>query len=59
VYFYIRAQNDLGAAKTSAFYAIFPFIGAFISLLLYKQLPNSMFFIALILMAFGSFFASK
>ena len=59
VYFYIRAQKDLGAAKTSAFYAVSPFIGAFISLLLYKQLPNSMFFIALILMAFGSFFASK
>ena len=59
VYFYIRAQKDLGVAKTSAFYAVSPFIGAFISLLLYKQLPNSMFFIALILMAFGSFFASK
>lgn len=59
VYFYIRAQKDLGAAKTSAFYGVSPFIGTFISLLLYKQLPNSIFFIALILMILGTVFASK
>lgn len=59
VYYYIRAQKTLGAARTSAFYSASPFIGAFVSLLIYKQLPNSLFIIALLLMAIGSFFASK
>ena len=27
IYFYVYAQRDLGAAKTSAYYAIAPFIG--------------------------------
>ena len=31
IFFYIRAQSRLGAAKTSAYYAIAPFVGAFLS----------------------------
>ena len=27
IYFYVYAQRDLGAAKTSAYYAVAPFIG--------------------------------
>ena len=28
---YIRAQRDLGAAKTSAYYAVAPFVGTFLA----------------------------
>lgn len=32
IYFYVRAQKDLGAARTSACYAVNPFIGSLLSL---------------------------
>ena len=32
IFLYVRAQNTLGAAKTSAYYAVAPFVGAFLSL---------------------------
>ncbi len=31
IFLYVRAQNVLGAAKTSAYYAVAPFVGAFLS----------------------------
>lgn len=58
IYFYIYAQRDLGAAKTSTYYAISPFIGAGVSLLLFRELPSAVFIIALLLMAAGTYFAS-
>ena len=33
IFFYVRAQNTLGAAKTSAYYAAAPFVGAALSFL--------------------------
>jgi drug/metabolite transporter (DMT)-like permease len=59
IFFYISAQAQLGAAKTSAFYAIAPFIGAFISFLIFRQLPDLVFFIALALMAGGVYLAVR
>ena len=38
IYFYIYAQRDLGAAKTSTYYAISPFIGAILSLIIFSEL---------------------
>ena len=32
IFAYVRAQKDLGAAKTSAYYAAAPFLGAFLSI---------------------------
>lgn len=58
IYFYIYAQRELGAAKTSTYYAISPFIGAGVSLLLFRELPSAVFIIALLLMAAGTYFAS-
>lgn len=49
--FYILAQKDLGAAKTSAYYAIAPFLGVGFSLLVLGERPRMGFYIALILMA--------
>lgn len=58
IFFYVRAQRELGAAKTSAYYAIAPFLGTGLSLLLFRQLPTVSFVIALAIMAAGTYFAS-
>ena len=58
IYFYIYAQRDLGAAKTSTYYAISPFIGAVLSLIIFTELPSVVFIIALAIMAMGTYFAS-
>ncbi|MHC1786919.1 MAG: DMT family transporter [Christensenellales bacterium] len=56
---YVRAQRDLGAARTSAYYAIAPFVGAALSLLLFRRLPQATFLPALALMAAGAWVASS
>ena len=58
IFFYIYAQRDLGAAKTSAWYAVSPFIGAGLSLLIFRQLPGLTFWLALAIMAAGAYFAA-
>ena len=58
IFFYVTAQSKLGAAKTSAFYAFAPFVGALLSLIIFLELPKLNFYIAIILMAIGSYFAS-
>ena len=54
IYFYVYAQRLLGAAKTSAYYAIAPFIGVLLSLLIFRELPGKTFLAALILMLLGA-----
>jgi drug/metabolite transporter (DMT)-like permease len=58
IYFYVYAQRLMGAARTSAFYAIAPFIGAGLSLIIFKNDLNWIFFISLALMIIGAYFAS-
>ncbi len=58
IYFYIYAQRDLGAAKTSTYYAVAPFIGAGLSMLIFWQLPPISYFIGLVIMIIGTYFAS-
>ena len=58
IYFYIYAQRDLGAAKTSTYYAAAPFVGAALSLLIFRELPPVTFFIALPIMALGAYLAA-
>lgn len=58
IYFYIYAQRELGAAKTSTYYAISPFIGAGFSLLIFRETPSVIFIFALIIMAAGTYFAT-
>lgn len=58
IFFYIYAQRYLGAAKTSAYYALAPFLGAGLSLLLFRQWPDRFFLLALPLMAAGTWLAS-
>lgn len=49
--FYILAQKDLGAAKTSAWYSIAPFLGVAFSMVLLGERPTPRFFLALLVMA--------
>lgn len=57
IYFYIRAQRVLGAARTSAFYAAAPFIGVLASWLILRESMGLPFYIALAIMLIGSYFA--
>ena len=59
IYFYIYAQRDLGAAKTSAYYAVAPFIGAALSMLIFMKIPPISYFIGLVIMIIGTYFASS
>ncbi|MBN2540134.1 MAG: DMT family transporter [Bacilli bacterium] len=59
IFFYVTAQRELGAAKTSTFYAVAPFVGAILSLVIFLELPEFNFYIALVLMAIGSYMATK
>lgn len=52
--FYIMAQKDLGAAKTSAFYSIAPFLGVTFSIFLLGERPGLRFFIALAIILIGT-----
>ena len=53
IFFYIKAQNKLGAAKTSAFYAINPFIAVLLSLIILRELPGWNFYLSLAIMIAG------
>ena len=57
IYFYVYPQRELGAARTSAFYALAPFIGAALSLVLFGVVPAPLFWVALAVMLVGSYFS--
>ena len=58
IYFYVSAQRTLGAARTSAYYAVAPFIGVLLSIILYGQPLSASFIIALAIMLLGANFAA-
>ena len=58
IFFYIYAQRTLGAAKTSTYYAVAPFIGVIFSLIIFQKIPPLSFWIALLIMAAGTYLAS-
>lgn len=58
IYYYVHAQRILGAARTSAYYAVAPFIGVFLSLLIFREVPGILFFAALFLMIIGAWLSS-
>lgn len=59
IYFYVYAQRLLGAARTSAYYAVAPFIGVFLSLLIFRGIPGPLFIAALLLMIIGAWLSSQ
>ena len=52
--FYISAQKHIGAAKTSAYYAVAPFLGVVFSLILLGERPGIQFYVALVVMILGT-----
>ena len=48
--FYIRAQKDLGAAKTSAYYSVAPFLGVIFGVVMLGERPDLGFWLGLVLM---------
>lgn len=59
IHFYIMAQKDLGAAKTSAYYSIAPFLGVAFSMLFLGERPGVQFYVALIIMIISTYFMVK
>ncbi|MBQ8308516.1 MAG: DMT family transporter [Clostridia bacterium] len=59
IFFYVYAQRLLGAARTSAYYAVAPFIGTLLSLAIFRELPHSTYFIALGLMIVGAWLCAN
>lgn len=59
IFLYIRAQRDLGASKTSACYAVAPFVGAFLAFVVNGERLTRTYFVALILMMIGTVFVVR
>jgi len=59
VYTYVYAQRYIGAARTSAFYALAPFIGAFLSIAIFPKIPSALFVISFMIMAAGAYLAAE
>lgn len=59
IHFYIMAQKDLGAAKTSAYYSIAPFLGVAFGMLILGERPGIQFYAALMVMIVSTYFMIK
>ncbi len=59
IYFYILAQKDLGAAKTSAYYSIAPFLGVAFGFIFLGENPAIQFYIALVVMIISTYIMVK
>lgn len=58
IFTYVKAQKYLGAAKTSAFYAIAPFIGSLLAFLVVGESLHYSYWIALSIMIIGVLFVT-
>ena len=59
IFFYIKAQGIIGAAKTSAYYALAPFIGTILSFLILKEQLTKYYMIGLVIMIVGTIIVIK
>lgn len=58
IYFYVYAQRQIGAARTSAYYAIAPFLSSFLSLILFREIPGLSYVLALVFMMIGAWLSA-
>jgi drug/metabolite transporter (DMT)-like permease len=58
IYFYIVAQRELGASRTSAYYAAAPFVGVLLSIIIFGQPITGSFVLALAMMLAGALLAA-
>lgn len=54
IYLFILAMRSLGSARTSALFGSAPFVGTLLSLVLLKEIPQSLFWLSLPVMALGT-----
>ena len=54
IFFYVKAQKELGAAKTSAYYAAAPFVGALLSFIILREGLSKTYLSALLVMLAGT-----
>ena len=59
IHFYIMAQKNLGAAKTSAYYSVAPFLGVVFSFLFLSERPGIQFYTALVIMIISTYLMVK
>ncbi len=59
IYCYTYAKRTIGAARTSTYYALAPFIGADLSFLLLGEPLTPLFLVATAVMAAGCWLATK
>lgn len=59
IFFYTLAQRGIGAAKTSTYYALAPFIGAFLSVVVLGEPISWVFIVATLVMAAGCWLAGR
>ena len=59
IYSYTYAQRTIGAARTSTYYALAPFIGALLSIILLREPVTMTFVAASVIMAIGCWIATK
>lgn len=59
IFVFVYAQRILGAARTSVYSALTPFLGAMLSLVLFREIPEAKFFAALSLMGLGAWLSSS
>ena len=59
IHFYIMAQKNLGAAKTSAYYSIAPFLGVIFSVFILREIPAIQFYFALVIMIISTIIMVK
>ena len=58
IFFYVHAQRLVGAARTSVYYAIAPFISATLSIIIFNKFPHYTYCIALFVMIIGAYLCS-
>ena len=54
IFFYIKAQGIIGASKTSAYYSVAPFIGTFLSFIIFEEKLTWPYFVGLGIMIIGT-----
>lgn len=54
IFFYIKAQAVIGASKTSAYYSVAPFIGTFLSFVIFHEKLLWSYFVGLAIMIMGT-----
>ncbi len=59
IFLFVYAQRVLGAARTSVYSALTPFLGTILSLFIFREIPGIKYFMAFVLMMLGAWLSSS